>query len=118
MVAGYAAHRARSLIEHIDADNLVGCVLYGDHALPEVNRSPERRYPPGDFFPHLTRSEFGIQESLNQTGFRPLLSGVGRLRNGLVSACPMALATDKPLMRCAPHSAEISPHGTPQTFSV
>ena len=25
---------------------------------------------------------------------------------------------DRPLMRCAPHSAEISSHGTPQTFSV
>ena len=40
------------------------------------------------------------------------------LRNGPPIACPIAFVTDKPLMRCAPHSAEISRHGTPHTFSV
>ncbi len=43
-----------------------------------MNRSPQFRHTPGNFLPHLTRSKFGIQESLYQTGFRPLLSGVGR----------------------------------------
>ena len=38
----------------------------------------------------------------------PFCAASVELRNGLVSACPITFATDKPLMRCAPHSAEIS----------
>src|ERR1700683_3791420 len=32
--------------------------------------------------------------------------------------CVIALVMDSPLIRCAPHSALIRSHGTPQTFSV
>src|SRR5450631_1733370 len=77
MVARYAPHPAGRLIVHIDADDFAGCTLHGNHALPQVNRSAKGGYTPGNFLPHLTRSIFGIQESLYQTGFRPLLSGVG-----------------------------------------
>ena len=32
--------------------------------------------------------------------------------------CSTAAVSDRPLIRCAPHSALISVQGTPQTFSV
>ena len=44
---------------------------------------------------------------------------VSRRRNGsLLNAWAIALLMDRPLMRWAPHSAEICAQGTPQTFSV
>ncbi len=76
IVAMYTPHRVRNLIVHIDADDFVGFTLHGDHALPQVNRSPKCGYAPGNFLPHLARPKFGIQESLYQAGFRPLLSGI------------------------------------------
>ena len=38
--------------------------------------------------------------------------------SSFLSACLSTPSTDRPLMRWAPHSAEISRHGTPHTFAV
>src|ERR1700744_2482396 len=78
MVARNAPHRAGNFIEDVDADYSVRFTLQSDHTLPQANLSSQRGYASGDLLPHLPRSEFGIQESLYQAGFRVLLRGVGR----------------------------------------
>ena len=44
--------------------------------------------------------------------------GSARKRKEVATAWAIAFVIDKPLMRCAPHSADISRQGTPHTFSV
>ncbi len=41
-----------------------------------------------------------------------------RRAKSFFTKCRMAVVMERPLTRCAPHSALISLHGTPQTFSV
>ena len=89
-----------------------------DDLVSQANLAAPRNHAARHLLPHLARAKLRVEELLDQAGLDVLLGDVAAAPAQALSACPMALLIDRPLTRCAPHSALISLHGTPQTFSV